>query len=126
MRGVHLVACGALVVVLTACGGDGGSSARPNVTNLPSGAQETGPPPTPSGGKDMIGGRVSTNVGSKPIIGVPPVPPPTTLQTKDIVVGTGQVAGDRSTVTAHLIGVHWANGKTFYSSWDKAGGAPDE
>jgi peptidylprolyl isomerase len=73
----------------------------------------------------MIGGSVSNDIAKKPSIVVPNTTAPATLQTKDIVVGRGQVAGEASTVTAQLVGVHWTNGKTFYSSWEKPGSAPD-
>jgi peptidylprolyl isomerase len=85
----------------------------------------SGPPPSPGGGQDDIGGKVSATVGRKPTIVVPKTGPPTTLLTKDLVTGRGQVAGEASTVTAHLIGVHWTTGQSFYSSWDKAGSKPD-
>jgi peptidylprolyl isomerase len=47
------------------------------------------------------------------------------LVIEDIVMGKGAVANQSSTVTAHLVGVHWADGRLIYSSWDKTGGAPD-
>jgi peptidylprolyl isomerase len=127
MRVVDLLTYGALVVTLTACGGASGSSGpSPSATDLPAGAQTSaGPPPSPGGGTDAIGGSVSKDVTKKPSIVVPKAAAPTRLTTKDIVVGHGQVAGEASTVSAQLVGVHWANGKTFYSSWDKVGSAPD-
>lgn len=127
MRGAGVLTCGVLLVTLTACGGggDGPSGSTPAATDVPAGAQPTGPPPSPGGGQDMIGGSVSANAGKKPNVVVPKTSAPKTLLTKDVIVGKGQVAGETSTVTAHLMGVHWSNGKTFYSSWDKAGSAPD-
>jgi peptidylprolyl isomerase len=126
MRGVGLLTCTVLVAALTGCGGSNGGSPGPTPTGtgLPVGAQ-SGPPPSPGGGTDVIAGSVTNNVGKKPAVVVPKSAPPTTLMTKDIVAGTGQVAGEGSTVTAHFIGVHWTTGKAFYSSWDKTGSAPD-
>jgi peptidylprolyl isomerase len=85
----------------------------------------SGPPPSPGGGRDSIGGSVSKDVGHKPVIVVPKTAKPSQLLTKDIVVGRGQVAGETSTVTAQFIGVHWTSGQPFYASWDKAGSKPD-
>jgi peptidylprolyl isomerase len=42
---------------------------------------------------------------------------PTTLQTKDLVVGTGKVAQLSDTVTVHYVGSLYSNGKVFDTSW---------
>ncbi|MDX6287243.1 MAG: hypothetical protein QOG53_2728 [Frankiales bacterium] len=125
MRGVGLLACAALVASLTACGGSSGTAGpSPTDTGLSVGAP-SGPPPSPGGGADAIAGSVTNNVGTLPTIVVPKSASPTKLLTKEIVAGKGPVAGEGSTVTAHFIGLHWTTGKPFYSSWDKAGSAPD-
>jgi peptidylprolyl isomerase len=122
MRRVGLLfVCGALLLV--GCGGGGGGSASPNET--PTVSLSAGPSPSPGGGTDTIGGSVSANVGHKPTISLPKGTAPTTLLTQDIVAGHGQVVGEGSTVTAHLVGLHWTTGKPFYSSYDKADGKPD-
>lgn len=43
--------------------------------------------------------------------------PPKTLQTKDIVKGTGAVAKAGSTVTVNYVGALYKNGKVFDASW---------
>lgn len=66
-----------------------------------------------------IGGSVSSNLGAEPSITVPTTPAPTHLETRDIVVGTGAVASATSTVTVQYLGVNYANGKPFDSSWQR-------
>jgi peptidylprolyl isomerase len=121
-RALLLLVCGALLLI--SCGGGNGSTPAQSTSPAAS-TLASGPPPSPGGGQDDIGGKVSATVGRKPTIVVPKTGPPTTLLTKDLVTGRGQVAGEASTVTAHLIGVHWTTGQSFYSSWDKAGSKPD-
>lgn len=66
-----------------------------------------------------IGGSVSSNLGTEPSITVPTTPAPNHLETRDIVVGTGAVASATSTVTVQYLGVNYANGKPFDSSWQR-------
>jgi len=55
----------------------------------------------------------------KPTITVPPGPPPTQLESKDLIVGTGPavVAGDKATV--QYVGTAYSSGKEFDSSWSR-------
>ncbi len=86
------------IASLSACGG----SSVPNASaNLPS---------------------VTGAAGSAPTIGGPSGTPPTTLQTKDIIVGTGPEAVATSTMTVHYTLMAWSTGKVVESSWD--GGQP--
>jgi peptidylprolyl isomerase len=45
---------------------------------------------------------------------------PATVQTKDLVVGTGAVAKPHDAVTVHYVGSLYSNGKVFDSSWTGA------
>ncbi len=65
---------------------------------------------------------VTTNIGEAPTIGAPSGTPPTTLVTKDIVVGTGAEAVSTSTMTVHYTLMTWSNGALIESSW--TGGSP--
>jgi peptidylprolyl isomerase len=56
---------------------------------------------------------------SKPKVEVPSDPPPKTLQTKDITVGTGATAAAGDTLSMQYVGVNYADGKEFDSSWDR-------
>jgi peptidylprolyl isomerase len=65
---------------------------------------------------------VTANQGEAPTIGAPKGNPPTTLVTKDIIVGTGAEALPTSTMTVHYTLMTWSNGKLIESSW--TGGTP--
>jgi peptidylprolyl isomerase len=60
---------------------------------------------------------VTTNQGEAPTIGAPSGTPPTTLVTKDFIVGTGAQAQPTSTMTVHYTLMSWSNGKVVESSW---------
>ena len=60
---------------------------------------------------------VTTNQGEAPTIGAPSGTPPTTLVTKDIIVGTGAEALPTSTMTVHYTLMAWSTGKVVESSW---------
>jgi peptidylprolyl isomerase len=61
---------------------------------------------------------VTTNMGEAPTIGAPSGTPPTTLVTKDIIVGTGAEAIPTSTMTVHYTLMAWSTGQIIESSWD--------
>jgi len=60
---------------------------------------------------------VTTNQGEAPTIGAPTGAAPTTLLTKDIIVGTGAEALPTSTMTVHYTLMTWSNGALIESSW---------
>jgi peptidylprolyl isomerase len=51
------------------------------------------------------------------VVSVPSGPPPSKLETKDLVVGTGQTVKPGQTVTVNYVGVLYKGGKEFDSSW---------
>ena len=61
---------------------------------------------------------VTTNMGDAPTIGAPSGTPPTTLESKDIVVGTGAEVAATSTITFHYTLMTWSNGALIESSWN--------
>jgi peptidylprolyl isomerase len=65
---------------------------------------------------------VTTNQGEAPTIGAPTGNPPTTLEIKDIIVGSGAEALPTSTMTVHYTLMTWSNGQLIESSW--SGGSP--
>jgi len=65
---------------------------------------------------------VTANQGEAPTIGAPSGTPPTTLVTKDIIVGNGAEALPTSTMTVHYTLMAWSTGKVVESSW--SGGSP--
>ena len=62
---------------------------------------------------------VSGSLGSAPTIGAPTGMAPTTLESKDLFVGTGATATPSSTVTAHYALMTWSTGKIISSTWSK-------
>ena len=82
------------------------------------------------GGKDKVAETtavpglpaVTANAGAAPTITAPTGTPPATLQTQDIIVGTGAPVLATSTLTVQYTLMSWSNGKIVESSW--TGGQP--
>ncbi len=116
-----------LAVVLTACGSSTPSSTTSTASGSPTasgpstttGPATTGPattgPATSSGLASANPPAVSdpTNLKVEPVIGPGSPPPPTSLETKDLVVGTGAAAVASSTVDVFYVGADYSNGKVF-------------
>ena len=83
---------------------------------------------TTLGGDDTVSGSaaglpaVTANAGEAPTITPPTGTPPATLQTQDIIVGTGTEVLATSTLTVHYTLMTWSNGSLVESSW--SGGQP--
>jgi FKBP-type peptidyl-prolyl cis-trans isomerase len=104
-----LLAALALVAV-AGCGGGGGGNAKPAA--IPAGPGPAAPA-TP---------KASTNLKdtkSKPAVPKPNGPPPKKLVVKDIVVGKGRPAKKGAQLSMQYVGVTYADGKEFDSSWDR-------
>jgi peptidylprolyl isomerase len=56
---------------------------------------------------------------SKPTVEIPAGDPPTDLQIEDITVGDGEEAQARRIVSVQYVGVSFATGKEFDSSWSR-------
>lgn len=109
-----LALCAALA--LTGCGSDDEE------------AEQAAPAPVP--GAPAAGGaggvpEVSnaTDLKTEPVIAKGTGSPPTTLQTKDLVVGKGKVSELSHTVSVRYVGALYVDGTVFDSSW-KGGDAP--
>ena len=83
---------------------------------------------TTLGGDDTVSGSaaglpaVTANAGEAPTITPPTGTPPATLQTQDIIVGSGTEVLPTSTLTVHYTLMTWSNGALIESSW--SGGQP--
>ena len=83
---------------------------------------------TTLGGDDTVSGSaaglpaVTANAGEAPTITPPTGTPPATLQTQDIIVGSGTEVLPTSTLTDHYTLMTWSNGSLVESSWN--GGQP--
>ncbi|HEY7947377.1 MAG TPA: FKBP-type peptidyl-prolyl cis-trans isomerase [Acidimicrobiales bacterium] len=49
---------------------------------------------------------------------MPPGPPPTVLESSDLITGTGATATSGATITVQYVLVSYATGKVIQSSWD--------
>jgi peptidylprolyl isomerase len=58
-------------------------------------------------------------LSTAPTITPPKSPAPTTLQSKDLIVGTGPEAKAGESVTVNYVGVLYSNGKVFDASWKR-------
>ncbi len=63
----------------------------------------------------------ATHMSTKPGVSSESSLPTATLKVKDLVVGRGDAATPTSTVTVKYLGVLYADGKQFDSSWDRGG-----
>jgi peptidylprolyl isomerase len=60
--------------------------------------------------------------GTEPTVTVPSGPPPTRLESANLIVGTGATAEVGDTLTVQYVGVDYATGKPFGASWGSGGG----
>ena len=78
---------------------------------------------TTLGGDDTVSGSaaglpaVTANAGEAPTITPPTRTPPATLQSQDIIVGSGTEVLPTSTLTVHYTLMTWSNGALVESSW---------
>ncbi len=71
---------------------------------------------------DAPGGAVprsGTPPTTRPTVTVPRTAKPTTLQTRDLIVGTGAEATNGRTVRVQYTGVAWSTARQFDSSWER-------
>ena len=62
---------------------------------------------------------ISDDLSAKPEVPTPGGEPPTELVTDDVVVGEGAAAKPGDNVSVHYVGVSFATGRQFDSSWDR-------
>jgi len=75
-----------------------------------------------SGDDDGGSSEGLTDTSVKPVIEVPDEPPPTELETEDIVTGDGPEAKAGDQISVQYVGVDYETGTQFDASWDN--GAP--
>ncbi|HLN41763.1 MAG TPA: FKBP-type peptidyl-prolyl cis-trans isomerase [Acidimicrobiales bacterium] len=116
VMGVVLAACGSSTPSSTTSTAAGSPTASgPTTTGSSTALPATTAGPTPSGlaaaNPPAVAG--ATDVKVEPVIGSGSAPPPTSLETKDLVVGTGPAAVASSTVDVFYVGANYTNGKVF-------------
>lgn len=101
---------------------------------LPPSASSTATPPTSAASPTSTGSSTSTTTtappnaiqdlspvgtfGIKPTVTVPPGPPPSQLESTDLIVGTGTPVGDGDTLVVQYVLASYSTGKIVESSWD--------
>jgi peptidylprolyl isomerase len=58
-------------------------------------------------------------IGTEPTITIPPGAPPTQLESKDLIVGTGPAVKSGDQASVQYVGVAYSSGKVFDSSWSR-------
>ena len=112
----------ALAVAVAGCG-----SKKVNTAAIPSapapansGAGTTTPKPKP--GPTAIKQKLPAsdkNLSKKPTIPAPTGTPPSNLQKRDIVTGSGRAAKAGDKLTVQYVGVSYSTGEQFDASWDR-------
>jgi len=118
-----------LLLFLASCGDDGDVVADGSKDKDKKALPFEDPTATPSteamesaAGKPCVAASEVPPAEGKPEVKVPEGPPPTTLVSTDITVGTGAEAVKDKTVSVQYVGIACSTGKQFDASWDN--GAP--
>ena len=131
LRTWTFVALAASSMGLAACGSSSSSStttttaattattAATTATTAATTATTGGSSTTPSTYATISDPSAAGTIGTEPTITVPPGSPPTQLQTKDLIVGTGPAAEPGDTVTVQYVGVAYSSKQIFDSSWSR-------
>jgi peptidylprolyl isomerase len=123
MRRILLLPLAALGLSLAACS-SGTPAANTTTTTHSSSPPSTASTSTTSTAGGAAAGNVpdvedATDLSVAPTVKPGTPPPPTTLQTKDLVQGTGATAKAGDTVKVQYVGAHFATGAPFDSSWSR-------
>jgi|HubBroStandDraft_3_1064219.scaffolds.fasta_scaffold08592_3 peptidylprolyl isomerase len=114
------------VALIAGCGSSGGSSSitvgnESDVASVPHVKGETTPTTasTPTTPTSTVKTPTSGPLSKEPKVTPPSGPAPTTLQTKEIIKGTGAEAKAGDPVTVNYVGVLYNGGKEFDASWKR-------
>lgn len=72
-----------------------------------------------TGSSKTVSMPASGPLSKEPAVKPPPGPPPSKLETKDLIKGTGKEAKPGETVTVNYVGALYKNGKVFDASWKR-------
>jgi peptidylprolyl isomerase len=84
----------------------------PTSTSLPGGTALTAIGPIPTQDRSPAG-----TAGTQPTVTVPSGPPPTKLESADLITGTGPAAADGDSVTVQYVLATYSSRKVIQSSW---------
>ncbi len=135
MRRLLLAPVLLLAVLLAACGGGGGgggggttssttttttsastTTTAPSSSTTTSSSSTTTAPGTTTTSASVPAVAQPTDLTVQPVVSAGTPPPPSTLVTKDLVVGTGATATASSTVDVKYVGANYTTGQDFTSS----------
>jgi len=105
-------------VLLISCGNDDGESGTTNSSTDAPTPIEIVPTPTPAGDVD------NADLTIKPLVTIPPSPPPTELIIEDLVVGSGSPVDVGDFLIMDYVGVSYSTGLQFDASWDRGSPFP--
>jgi len=105
-------------VLLISCGNDDGESGTTNSSTDAPTPIEIVPTPTPAGDVD------NADLSVKPLVTIPPSPPPTELIIEDLVVGSGSPVDVGDFLIMDYVGVSYSTGLQFDASWDRGSPFP--
>lgn len=123
-----------LAVVLTGNDNKSVASASSPITSGSASSTSSSPPPpppthaagctskpsvvaSPIANFPIIPAGVDPALKKEPTVTIPAGPVPITVQTKDVIVGTGETVQKDDTVTVNYLGLNYVNCKEFDSSW---------
>jgi peptidylprolyl isomerase len=99
-------------------GSGAGSTSSSGSTGGSGSTTTSGSPGTATGTDAQVPAVANaTELSVAPVISAGTPPAPTTVVTKDLVVGTGATAAATSTVVVRYVGANFTDGKVFDSSW---------
>jgi peptidylprolyl isomerase len=108
-----------LLLIGLAVAACGSSTPTAQSTTTTTGASSGGTSSTTGNSSAMPAVANPTDLSVEPVISAGTPPPPTSVQTKDLVVGTGATANASSTVLVQYVGANYATGTDFDSSWSR-------
>jgi peptidylprolyl isomerase len=106
-------------VAAAGCGSSSKGSSATATSTTPAPAATT---PTTSSAPTSIAPADRSPAGkinAEPAVKVPTGPPPSQLETADLIVGNGQTASSGSSVAIQYVGASYSSGKVFDASWNR-------
>jgi len=126
LRTISLVTMAASALALAACGNSTPTAtASSHTTTTGAAATTTSGPSTPTstGAASAIAAIPTADLsapgtsGVAPTVTVPSSTPPTSLESADLIAGTGAAAADGDSVTVQYVLATYSSGKVIQSSW---------
>ncbi len=114
-RALALLTTLALAALIAGCGGSSSSSGTIGVGNENTADESLAKSGETAVAKTPTSGPLAT----EPKVTPPSGPPPTKLEKKDLIVGTGKEAKYGQAVTVNYVGVLYNGGKEFDASWKR-------